>query len=351
MVALKPRDFDRLVADPARAPAVVLVFGPEQGLVAERAKALVDAANRGASDPFSLVRLDGAEVASDPGRLSDEARTIALFGGRRIIWVRDAGTRAIEPALAPLLDAPPQDALVVVEAGDLKKGTGLRKRIEDHATAAALACYADEAADIERIIDEIARRDGLEVEADARAALKDLLGADRRQTRAEIEKLALYAHGTGTVRLADVEAVIGDTAAETLDSTIDAALTGAVADLDRTLSRLLRAGTSAPAILSAALRQVHALARGRLLVEEGAAPAAAVERMVPPVFFRRKQVVADALGLWSLADLDTAAARIEEAIVGTRRTAALSDEITGTLLMTLASAARARRARRRAAGR
>jgi DNA polymerase-3 subunit delta len=348
MVALKPRDFDRLVADPARAPAVVLVFGPEQGLVAERAKALVDAANRGAADPFSLVRLEGAEIAADPGRLSDEARTIALFGGRRTVWVRDTGTRAIEPALQPLLDDPPTDALVVVEAGDLKKGTGLRKRVEDHPSAVALACYADEAADIERLIEEIARREGLSVESEAKEALKDLLGADRRQTRAEIEKLALYAHGTGRITLADVEALIGDSAAETLDATIDAALTGAVADLDRTLSRLLRAGTSSPAVLSAALRQVHALARGRLLVEEGAAPAAAVERMSPPVFFRRKQVVADALGLWSLADLDIAAARIEEAIVGTRRTAALADAITGNLLLTLASAARARRARRRA---
>lgn len=347
MVALKPREFDRLVADPARARGVVLIFGPEQGLVAEQARALVEAANRGSSDPFSLVRLEGAEVAGDPGRLSDEARTIALFGGRRTIWVRDAGTRAIEPALAPLLDDPSSDALVVVEAGDLKKGTGLRKRVEDHPSAVAVACYADEAADIDRIVEDVAKREGLTVEADAKAALRDLLGADRRQTRAEIEKLCLYARGSGRITLADVEAVIGDTAAETLDAVIDAALTGSTADLDRTLSRLMRAGTSPPSILSAALRHAQALSRGRLLVEEGATPQAAVERMIPPVFFRRKPMVAEELGLWPLADLDTAAARIEEAIVGTRRMPALSEEITGNLLLTLAGAARARRARRR----
>jgi DNA polymerase-3 subunit delta len=351
VVALKPREFDRLVADPARVRGVVLIFGPEQGLVAEQARALVEAANRGSTDPFSLVRLDGAEVAGDPGRLSDEARTIALFGGRRTIWVRDAGMRAIEPALAPLLDDPASDALVVVEAGDLRKGTGLRKRVEDHPTAVAVACYADEAADIDRVITSVAKAEGLTVDADARAALQDLLGADRRQTRAEIEKLCLYARGTGRVTLADVEAVIGDTAAETLDAAIDAALTGDAVDLDRTLSRLLRAGTSAPSILSAALRHVQALSRGRLLVEEGAAPSAAVERMIPPVFFRRKPMVAEALGLWTLADLDTASARLEEAIVGTRRTAALSEAITGNVLMTLASAARVRKSRRRAAGR
>jgi len=347
MVALKPRELDRLIAEPARARGIVLIFGPEQGLVAERARALVTAANRDVDDPFSLVPLDGAEIAGDPGRLSDEARTIALFGGRRTVWVRDAGTRTIEPALQPLLDDPAADALIVVEAGDLKKGTGIRKRVEDHPSAVAVACYADEAADIERVIDEVAKRDGLVVEPDARAALKDLLGADRRQTRAEIEKVCLYAHGTGRVSVADVEAVIGDTAAETLDAVIDAAMTGAVADLDRTLGRLLRGGTAPPAILSATLRHVHALQRGRLAVEDGASPTAAVERMIPPVFFRRKAAVGAALGLWTLGDLDTAAHRVEEAIVRTRRLPALSEATTGNVLLTLATAARARKAGRR----
>jgi DNA polymerase-3 subunit delta len=340
MVALKPGQIDRLLAEPARLPPVVLVFGPDVGLVAERAAAIVKAASGAGDDPFSLVRLDGADVVADPARLSDEARTIALFGGRRTVWVRDAGTRPIEPAVVPLLDDPPVDAVVVIEAGDLKKG-GLRKRVEDHPVAAAIACYADAAADLDRLIDEEARLAGLAVDEEARAALHLLLGADRRLSRGEVAKLCLYAHGRGRIGAADVEAVVGDAAASGLDDVVDAALTGDLVTLDRDLARLFAAGASASTVLGAMLRQLQALIRARIAVDEGATPTAAVDRMVPPVFFRRKPAVARALSLWPGQRLDTAAARVDDAVAETRRLPGLAAEITGNVLMALATAARA----------
>ncbi len=51
--------------------------------------------------------------------------------------------------MKPVLEDPPRDAIVIVEAGDLKKGTGLRKRVEDDRLAAAVACYADAGADLD----------------------------------------------------------------------------------------------------------------------------------------------------------------------------------------------------------
>ncbi len=88
MVALKGGEFDRLVAHPERTRPLVLIFGPDHGLVAERAAALAKAVAGNSDDPFALVRLDGSDLAADPARLIDEARTVALFGGRRTIWVR-----------------------------------------------------------------------------------------------------------------------------------------------------------------------------------------------------------------------------------------------------------------------
>ncbi len=341
MVALKGNEIDRLIADPKRLSGVILVYGPDQGLVAERSAAIVRAASAGVDDPFSTVRLDGAEVASDPARLDDEARTVALFGGRRVVWVRDAGNRAIENAVRPLLDTPPADAVVVIEAGDLKKGTGLRKRVEDHRTALAVPCYADAAADLDRVIAEEAKAAGLGVDDDARQALHLLLGADRRLTRSEIVKLCLYARGQGRVTLADVRAIVGDTGAFALDDAIDAALTGDVVSLEREMRRIAASGTHPSVLLTAALRQLQTLGRGRLVVDAGATPSQAVERMVPPVFFRRKAVVARILSLWPTARLEAAAGRIDEAIVQSRLKPALGHEIAAEALLALGTAARA----------
>lgn len=341
MVALKGGEFDRLVAHPERTPPLVLIFGPDHGLVAERAAALAKAVAGKSDDPFALVRLDGSDLASDPARLIDEARTVALFGGRRTIWVRDVGAKSIEPAVKPVLEDPPRDAVVIVEAGDLKKGTGLRKRVEDDRLAAAVACYADAGADLDRLISEEAAAHKIAVDEDARHALHLLLGSDRRLSRSEVEKLCLYAAGSGRIALDDVRAIVGDTGAFALDDAIDAALTGDVVTLDRELARLSAAGTHPSAVLTAALRQIHTLAKARLNVDAGTPAAQAVERMVPPVFFKRKGTVARILTLWTTPRLEAAGAKVDEAVVQSRLKASIGTEIATEALLALATAARA----------
>src|ERR671926_1468499 len=116
MVALKSSEADSFVARPDPARAVVLVFGPDAGLVSERADAIIRASVDDANDPFALVRLDGDAVAADPARLVDEATTIPLFGGRRAIRLR-AGSRNIAPAVEAVLGARLQDCRIVIEAG------------------------------------------------------------------------------------------------------------------------------------------------------------------------------------------------------------------------------------------
>ena len=88
MVALKGRDIDAFLARPDAGRPIILLYGPDAGLVRERADALLASAVDDPNDPFSLVRLDGDELAAEPSRLVDEAMTVPLFGGRRAIRVR-----------------------------------------------------------------------------------------------------------------------------------------------------------------------------------------------------------------------------------------------------------------------
>src|SRR6266704_3680916 len=106
MVALKAYQVDAFVAKPAQ--PVVLLFGPDSGLVHERAQALIRASVDDVNDPFSLARLDGDELAGEPTRLVEEANTIPLFGGRRAVWVK-AGARNFTPALDALIADPAPD--------------------------------------------------------------------------------------------------------------------------------------------------------------------------------------------------------------------------------------------------
>ena len=153
MVALRGKD-RRFSARPDPARPIILLYGPDAGLVRERADALIASAVDDLNDPFSLVRLDGDELAAEPSRLVDEAMTVPLFGGRRAIRVR-AGARSFASGVDALADLPLKDCRIVIEAGELRPELPLRKACERAKTAVAIACYADDANAISaRLIDE-----------------------------------------------------------------------------------------------------------------------------------------------------------------------------------------------------
>lgn len=317
MVAIKAGDVDAAIARPSPQTAVFLVYGPDSGLVGERVRRLVAGAVDNPDDPFQLVRLDGDELASDPLRLADEAHTVPLFGGRRAIWVR-AGSRNLASALTPVLQTPPQDAVVIVEAGDLSRTAPLRQLCEKMPAAAALPCYADGARDIGALIDDMSRKAGLRVEADARELLLASLGADRAASRSELDKLFTYAHGRDVVTVEDVAAVVGDVSAIAFDAAIDAAFLGDFATLDRSFTRLQAEGMDAGVLLGFALRHALTLMAARQAVDMGSPPAVAIGSF-RGLHFKRKAAVERQLRLWTTASLNRTTMEVGQAVSATRR--------------------------------
>jgi len=341
MVALKTGDIEAFVArtDPAR--AVVLVFGPDAGLVSERVDAIIKASVDDPNDPFALVRLDGDTLASDPARLTDEATTIPLFGGRRAIRVR-AGSRNIVPAVEGVLGAPLRDCRVVIEAGDLKRGAALRNICERAKAAVAIPCYTDAGRDLARLIDEELRAASLTITPDARETLVPLLGGDRRASRAELRKLTLYAHGRGEIEIDDVLAVVADASALGLDTLVDAAFAGRLAEVEKEFAKAAVAGTSAVAIIGAALRQLERLHLLRLEVESGTSAAAVIEGVQPAIHFRRKPLVEAALKTWTAERLLKAMTMLAEASLNARLESDLAETIAQRALGMIARGAAAR---------
>lgn len=341
MVALKPQQVDAFLARPDPARPVVLAFGPDAGLVRERADAILRASVDDANDPFALVRLDGDELASDPIRLLDEANTVPLFGGRRAVSVR-AGARNIVPAVEALVAAPADHCRVVIEAGDLKRSAPLRMLCERSPRAAAIACYPDTKRDLARLVDTELREAGLAIDADARAALVALLGGDRRASLSEIRKLALFAQGQKRIGIDDVLAVVADASALAADAVVDAALAGRTGEVETQFAKARAAGTAPAAIASAALRHVMQLHRARAAVEAGTGIDAAAEQVCGRNF-RRKPLVEAALKAWNAARLETAMADAARAVLDTRRDFVLAEPLARRILMSIALRARQRK--------
>jgi len=330
--------------------AGVLLFGPDQGLVHERAQDLAGTVVDDLGDPFRVVELTALALKADPPRLVDEAAQLSMTGGRRVIWVQEA-TDGLSSLFKDFLKAAGGENLVIVEAGNLGARSSLRKLFESAKNAGSIGCYADGAGDIRNIIQETLGRFGLSATADAASYLIENLGGDRLITRGELEKLALYAGGGqngegpagGTIGLEDAIACIGDSAAMSLDFVIYATASGNLQELDRTLERAYLEGTSPIGILRAMAGHLQRLHLALGFVEGGEAPDRALSALRPPIIFKFKSQFQSQMRQWGTRRLATAMDLLTEAEIDCKSTGLPAAQICHRALMRIAQAARSRR--------
>ncbi len=339
MVALKTAQIEVFLRQPDPKMFCVLIYGPDAGLVHERAEGLARLCVDDPNDPFAFVRLEGDNLASDPARLADEAYTRAMFGGKRCIWV-SAGSRSLAGAVEAILKGPEPEAQIIIEAGDIKKAAPLRTLCEKSPKAAVIPCYTDTDAALGRLIESTLSQHAMRIAPDALAALKSALGADRQATRSEIEKLALYAMGRPMLTRDDVAAVLTDSMELALDDVVDAAFTGQLEKCESTLFTLQGAGIAPSASLNAALRYALQLYPLRAQVEKGERPGAVLETGWRGLHFSRKALVEKALGTWSLERLTRAIARLGDAVAQSRQQGRFGEVIAHRTLVALAAESR-----------
>ena len=340
MVAIRHWEAEAYLAKPPGHVAFYLFYGTDTGLVSERARLMVKASIESMDDAFQMVRIEGDELAGDSGRLADEVHTIGLFGGRRAIWIK-AGARNLVPAFEAVMETKPQDAVVVVEAGALKKDTGLRKVFERNRHAAAVECVHDTPEHLRQIIEKEARACGLAIDRETADLLSHSLGADRLTTRAELDKLLLYKYGDDRINEADIGAIITDASALSLDAAMNAAFSGRLDLVDEAVQQALIAATDPGMLLGMASRHAVMLHRAKLDAARGVSQDVALEKASRRAFnFTRKEVLARQFSLWTPDSLARAIEILGRALQDCRHNARLADTLATRAFWSVASAAR-----------
>jgi DNA polymerase III subunit delta len=334
MVAIKSADAARVSAKPDPSYRVILFYGPDSGLVSERASLLARNFAAGNDDPMQMIRLDGDALASDPLRLVDEANTIGLFGGQRTIRISPT-SKNLSSAVEPLLTTPPLDSRIIIEGGDLSKTNPLRVAIERAKTALAVPCYSDDGRALGEMIDTMLREAKLDMSREAKSLLVSSLGSDRRISRLEVEKLILHAWGTPRISEEDVALLIGDSASREIATVVDAAFAGRLPVMDAALQKLFGENVDPAQILGGMLRHALSLVQARFRVDQGEPIREAVKTMRGMPYPRMAAAEA-ALPHWSASALAETMKIIADATAQTRREAQLAQAMCTRALWTIA---------------
>jgi DNA polymerase-3 subunit delta len=314
-----------------------LFHGPDES--GSRALAIQLLKGLGDAEKFIVM---GQSVKSDPAALADEAGAMALFGGRRAIWIEPAGDEIAEGVEA-LLDAPASESAVVALAGTLRKTSALLKLAEAHPTALSHCSYVPEGRDMERVVAELGANAGLRVTPDLARRLASAANNNQAIAAQELGKFALFLGADpsspkeldhATIDLLGADAAEGD-----LMRLGDLALAGRMDELLDELSRLPHGGSEAIPILRALQRRLLMLAPLRARIERGERVDGVMTSMGKALFWKDKPLVQRLLSAWSADRLAEAAARVS-ALERQVMLSPVSDEAAlGETLVTIARAA------------
>ena len=287
----------------------------------------------------------GNMIKADPASLADEAGAMALFGGKRAIWIEPAGDEIVE-GVSALLDATASESAVIALAGVLRKTSALLKLAEGHHAALAHCSYVPEGRDIERIVVDLGRDVGLRMPTEIAQRVAAAANNNQAIAASELEKFASYLNAgpsapreldSETLDLLSADAVEGNSL-----RLGDLALSGRVDALLDELARLPAGGGDAITVVRALQRRLLMLAPLRARVERGESVDGVLTSMGKALFWKDKSLVQAMLSGWNAERLAQAAervARLERQLIFSP---APKDANLAEMLVTLARAARRR---------
>jgi DNA polymerase III subunit delta len=215
------------------------------------------------------VDLSGAELKRDPVRLADEARSVSLFGDRRIIHVRATGDDAHD-AVETLLQSPVDGWPVVIVASSATDKSRIAKLLESRADALVGMFHPPDLKSVASAIRSSADAMGVRMTDELSERVARATALDTRMARSELEKIALYLDASPqaprTATATDLDEVCAVSEDDGMMPLVNAVLGGEVRRIPAELSRMREQGMNPVGLVLALERRAGQLVQlaGRL---------------------------------------------------------------------------------------
>lgn len=273
----------------------VFVCGADDFLVNRLGKARYEELAQDVTDEFSREVVSGfannvGEVAEAVNRFRESVQTISMFGGRRVVWLKDVNfladtvtgraestLRLVEDLQQILGSVNPAEVSVVVTAAPVDRRRAFPKWCEKTADFTLVGGDADNAGEaLAGVVLAEAREQGVTFGEGAMQMLLARTGANTRLLIEEVRKLAAYAGDAGdgagrpaVIEEAHVEEITPNVAEGDFFEAAEAFFSGNLKWTLDALHRHFYAGEHSRPILSALLNRNRILIQVRALIDAG----------------------------------------------------------------------------------
>lgn len=205
-----------------------LIFGSDEYKVSTDAKETIDSILPPQDQAFGIETIDAAVTTVDSAigainRCMEGIMTPAMFGAKKVVWLRDASFLGDTPAgksddvkarlealLASIKSGLPAGVSLVITAPKADKRFAFFKAFQNLFNVREFA-LPDQDYKAERqageTLDDLLNKAQFRMDGDARDLFLEIVGTDTRHIANEIEKLAVYVGSKKEACVADVEAI------------------------------------------------------------------------------------------------------------------------------------------------
>lgn len=246
------------------------------------------------------VDLTGSELKRDPVRLADEARSVSLFGDKRIIHVRATGDDAHD-AVAALLESPVGGWPVIIVATSATDKSRIAKLLDNRDDAMVGMFYPPDLRSVAGTVRSMGDAVGVQLNDDLAERIARSTALDTRMARSEIEKLALFLDASPQAprpaNAAALDAICAVSEDDGMMPLVNAVLGGEVRKIPSELSRMREQGINPVGLVLALERRAAQLVQLSARMGERGDISSFIEQD-KSVFFRDKPDLKQQLKRW-----------------------------------------------------
>lgn len=293
----KAADIARYLKQPDAGIKCVVIFGSNEGMIADYVKQFAQTVCPDLNDAFQTAQFNMSDLEKDIGLLYGEYNARSLLGGRRVIIIKD-GNNNLTNHLKTLLKDNLSDTLLIISSSNLNTKSSLVTLAKDREDFALISCYDDREENIYTVAREYFVKNGITIANDAMQLLCSRLSNDRKASLNELEKLTTYLGTRRNVEITDIKTVIGDTSASSQEDLCYFAAKGEIAKALEAYQELIHAGEEPVSLVRSLTYHFEKLLNCIAMIEKGQSADSTVAALRPPIMFFRKADLVWQLKVW-----------------------------------------------------
>lgn len=293
----KQPDINAFMKKPDSGIKCAVIYGTNEGMIADLTKQFATAVCPDLSDAFRLSWLDMDAIEKDEGMLFGEYNARSFLGGRRVVIIKDANNNLTD-ILKKLFKDNSSDTLLVVSSTSLNKKSSLVTLATNDSSFALVACYEDREEDINSFVRNYLIDKGITIAPSAMAVLCARLSPDRKISRSELEKLITYLDSRRNIELADIQALISDASGASTDDFVFYVADGETAKALDAYRELLNEGTDVVPLVRSLTSHFLRLLDATDQIEKGISARDVFRAQRPPVVFYKERSFTRQITTW-----------------------------------------------------